>query len=158
MTNKIYPLESLPTLLQDISGKKKVIAGGCFDLLHYGHVTFLANAKKEGDALIILLESDAFIKKYKRKVPVHTQQERAEILSQLIPVDYVINLPDIMNYEEYLDLVQQVKPTIIAITEGDARKKDKEKQAALVGAEVKEVSRLLPFASSTILYETIFRD
>jgi cytidyltransferase-like protein len=49
--------------------------------MHYGHISFL-NAKKEEDVLVVALESDEFSKK-KKKVPVHNQSQRAEILASL---------------------------------------------------------------------------
>ena len=63
---------------------KIVLVGGCFDILHLGHVVFLEKAKKEGDVLVVLLESDEKVRFLKGKGrPVHTQSERAEILSAL---------------------------------------------------------------------------
>ena len=47
--------------------KKIVLVGGCFDLIHYGHLKFLEAAKEQGDFLIVALESDEFIKKHKRE-------------------------------------------------------------------------------------------
>ena len=54
-----------------------VLVGGCFDILHFGHLMFLKNAKEEGKVLVVLLESDEFIKKFKHREPVHKQNERA---------------------------------------------------------------------------------
>jgi cytidyltransferase-like protein len=162
---KVYSLSSLPELLKNVSEKKIVLAGGCFDILHYGHITFLENASNEGDVLIILLESDDFIKKFKKRTPVHTQDERAHILSQLESVDAVIKLPLFNMSSNYFDektgyfaLIESISPHIIAVTEGDPRLDIKTKQAEMIGAQVKEVTKLLPFASSNILYETFFSD
>ena len=61
---------------------KKVLVGGCFDLIHYGHIVFLKEARKQGDYLIVALESDDNVKKYKgENRPVHKQSERAEMSS-----------------------------------------------------------------------------
>lgn len=119
--------------------KKTVLVGGCFDLIHYGHLKFLEEAKAQGDYLIIALESDEFIKKHKRKLQVHHQYERAEILSNLTMVDLVVLLPFFKTNEEYFDLVKKIHPSIIAVTEGDKQLENKKKQAKLVGAKVKEV-------------------
>jgi len=131
--------------------KKIVLVGGCFDLIHYGHLKFLEAAKEQGDFLIVALESDEFIKKHKRKLQVHHQHERAEILSNLNMVDLIILLPFFHTNEEYFELVKRVSPSIIAVTEGDRQLENKKKQAKLVRAEVKEVvTNLKTFSTRNI--------
>ena len=73
-----------------MGGKKTVLVGGCFDILHYGHLRFLSQAKEKGEMLIVALESDTFIRKIKNKKPIHTQEQRAEILAHLNLVDMII--------------------------------------------------------------------
>ena len=73
------------------SSKKVVFTNGVFDLLHAGHVDYLLKAKKLGDILIVGLNSDDSVKRIKgNKRPILKQQERALIISNLKPVDYVI--------------------------------------------------------------------
>ncbi|MFA5770513.1 MAG: adenylyltransferase/cytidyltransferase family protein [Patescibacteria group bacterium] len=119
--------------------KKTILVGGCFDLIHFGHLKFLEKAKEQGDYLIIALESDEFIKKNKRKLQVHHQHERAEILSNLNMVDLIVLLPFFKTNNDYFELVKKISPSIIAVTEGDRQLENKKKQAKLIGAEVKEV-------------------
>lgn len=119
--------------------KKTVLVGGCFDLIHYGHLKFLEAAKGQGNFLVVALESDKFIKKHKRKLPVHQQLERAEILSSLNMINMIVLLPFFQTNEEYFELVKKISPNIIAVTEGDKQLENKKKQAKLIGAEVKEV-------------------
>jgi len=119
--------------------KKTVLVGGCFDLIHFGHIKFLEAAKKQGDFLIVALESDEFIKKHKKKLPVHRQSERAEILSNLNMIDLIILLPLFETNNDYFDLVKKISPRIIAVTVGDQQLENKKKQALEVGAEVREV-------------------
>lgn len=119
--------------------KKTVLVGGCFDLIHYGHLKFLEKANEQGNFLIVALESDEFIKKHKRKLPLHRQLERAEILSYLNMVDLIVLLPFFQTNSDYFDLVKNISPSIIAVTEGDKQLKNKNKQAKEIGAEVKEV-------------------
>lgn len=119
--------------------KKTVLVGGCFDLIHFGHLKFLEKAKKQGDFLIVALESDEFIKKHKKKQPVHRQLERAEILSNLNMIDLIILLPLFKTNNDYFDLVKKISPRIIAVTAGDQQLENKKKQALEVGAEVREV-------------------
>ena len=87
----------------------KVLVGGCFDVLHIGHVKFLRQAKSFGDYLIVLLESDANIKKLKGSTrPIHNQKERKEVLEALKFVDKVIILPDVVNNIFYDNLVKKI--------------------------------------------------
>ncbi|MEK7633987.1 MAG: adenylyltransferase/cytidyltransferase family protein [Patescibacteria group bacterium] len=119
--------------------KKTILVGGCFDLIHFGHLKFLEKAKEQGDFLIVALESDEFIKKNKRKLQVHHQHERAEILSNLNMVDMIVLLPFFQTNNDYFELVKKISPSIIAVTEGDKQLENKKRQAEEVGAEVKEV-------------------
>ncbi len=70
--------------------KKVVFTNGVFDLIHAGHVDYLSKAKKLGDILIVGLNSDDSVKRIKgSRRPLLKQEERAFILSNLKPVDYV---------------------------------------------------------------------
>lgn len=70
--------------------KKVVFTNGCFDLLHSGHVDYLIKSKQLGDVLIVGLNSDESIRRIKgNKRPILKQDERAFIISNLKPVDYV---------------------------------------------------------------------
>lgn len=72
-------------------GKKVVFTNGVFDLVHAGHVDYLSKAKNLGDILIIGLNSDESVRRIKGdKRPILKQEERAFVLSNLKPVDYVI--------------------------------------------------------------------
>lgn len=73
------------------SGKKVVFTNGVFDLIHAGHVDYLLKAKELGDVLIVGLNSDKSVRSIKgEKRPILIQEERAFVLSNLKPVDYVI--------------------------------------------------------------------
>ena len=137
-----------------------VLVGGCFDVLHLGHLNFLKKAKAEGDMLIVALENDAFIQRKKKRKPFHTQQQRAEILSNLRAVDGVICLPQMYSDECYQKLVAFVKPALIAVTKGDPLITQKRKLARSVGGTVKIVSKLIAgLSSSTITtYARILHD
>lgn len=128
-----------------------VLAGGCFDILHIGHVRFLHQAKQLGKKLVILLESDATVKRLKgARRPYFTQQERAEMLSQLRSVDVVICLPPMDADHQYIDLVQQLHPDVIAVTEGDPSQGKKEEQAAKIGATVAVISHIQTHSTSSL--------
>ncbi len=122
------------------AGKVIVLAGGCFDILHLGHISFLQEAKKHGKILMVMVEHDEQIKKWKGpNRPINTQETRAKILAQLPIVDYVILLPPLLNNEQYDELVIQIKPAIIATTAGDPYRHHKERQAKKIGATVVDV-------------------
>ncbi|HCY75666.1 MAG TPA: D-glycero-beta-D-manno-heptose 1-phosphate adenylyltransferase [Ignavibacteriales bacterium] len=71
-------------------GKKVVFTNGCFDLIHSGHVDYLVKAKEMGDVLILALNTDPSVKRIKgSNRPILMQDERAFIVSNLKPVDYV---------------------------------------------------------------------
>ncbi len=122
---------------------KKVIVGGCFDLLHYGHISFLKKAKDLGDQLIVLLESDEKVKKLKGDTrPIHNQNQRKEMLESLSFVDEVIILPAVTTDQFYTDLVDQIRPDIIAVTQGDPLLEKKRQQAIRFGAQLIEIPKI----------------
>jgi len=88
-------LKTLPELSRIIVRLKKkglriVLANGCFDLIHAGHVRYLEGARRHGDVLVVALNSDASVRRLKgRGRPVLSELERAEILSAFSPVDYI---------------------------------------------------------------------
>ena len=72
------------------SGKRLVFTNGCFDILHVGHVRYLAAARALGDALLVAINSDASVRELKGAGrPIVSESERAEMLAALAVVDYV---------------------------------------------------------------------
>jgi rfaE bifunctional protein nucleotidyltransferase chain/domain len=71
-------------------GKAVVLANGCFDLFHIGHIRYLRAARSKGDVLVVALNSDSSVRRLKGKGrPILPQKERAEILASFSFVDYV---------------------------------------------------------------------
>jgi rfaE bifunctional protein nucleotidyltransferase chain/domain len=71
-------------------GRRVVLANGCFDLIHAGHVRYLEDAARRGDVLIVALNSDASVRRLKGPGrPVLPARERAEILDAFEAVDYI---------------------------------------------------------------------
>ena len=90
--------------------KKIVFTNGCFDLLHVGHIRYLAQAKKLGDFLIIGLNSDSSVKELKGEDrPINSFEDRATLLSELESVDLVIM------FEEQTpeNLIKDIVPDIL---------------------------------------------
>ena len=78
------------------AGARLVFTNGVFDLLHVGHVRYLAEARKLGDALVVAINSDRTVRELKGPDrPVFDQAERAEILAALRHVDYVTIFDDV---------------------------------------------------------------
>lgn len=131
--------------------RKVVLVGGCFDILHYGHIQFLKNAKATGDYLVVALEPDGRIIHSKKRQPTHTQQERAQNLAAIYYVDKILLLDNLNSFDDYNQLVHDVRPNIIAITANDPQIKNKLIQAANIGAKLEIViERSLSFSSSNI--------
>lgn len=152
--NKIINLKEAVIISKKLKEQEKVIvlAGGCFDLLHLGHLTFLEKAKKEGDVLLVILESDKTVRRLKGETrPINKQKDRAQILAALSCVDYVICLPQNFQSQDYDRLVEKISPLVLATTKGDPRQHHKNRQAKLVGAKVIEVTRRLKSQSTTRL-------
>lgn len=138
--------------------KKIVVAGGCFDILHLGHIQFIKKAKKQGDILFILLESDEAIREKKGKDrPINNQQIRAKILTALTYIDYIVLLPKLEN-KGYDDIIRSISPTIIATTKGDTQRKHKERQAKIIKAKVVDVIPNIIDTSTTKIANILSKD
>lgn len=141
---KVISTTNLVTIVKKCKkqNQKIVLVGGCFDILHPGHVIFLEKAKKAGNYLIVLLESDEKVKKLKgANRPVHTQQMRAKMLSALQDVDCVVLLPFMQSEASYDDILQEIKPDVIAATSGYEEIGHHKRAARLTGARLKFVTK-----------------
>jgi len=148
---RIVNLQELKKFLSRKGKDRIVLTGGCFDILHVGHVRFLSEAKKLGDYLVVLLESDKNVKKLKGESrPVFIQKERAEMLSALGSVDLVMLLPAMGNDSDYLNLIRIINPDIIVVTENDPLIEKKRGQAKQIGGELKVISFIKTFSSSKL--------
>ncbi|MBI2025967.1 MAG: adenylyltransferase/cytidyltransferase family protein [Candidatus Levybacteria bacterium] len=155
---KVLSLEKAIKFAQKIKreGKIIVLSGGCFDILHIGHIKFLQNAKKQGDFLFILLESDESVRKLKgNKRPINSQSDRAQILASISFVDFVILLDKVKTDNEYDDLVQNLSPDIIAVTQSDQQTIHAKRQAKKINARVITVMGKIEDQSTTRLAELI---
>lgn len=112
MLSKIIQREDLAQTMKTVraSGEKVVFTNGCFDILHVGHVRYLAAAKSEGNILVVGLNSDESVKSIKKENrPIIPQEQRAEVLSSLWCVDYVT----LFDEPDPLSLIKVVQPDVL---------------------------------------------
>ena len=105
---KLASLESLPKLLK---GKRVVLANGCFDVLHVGHVRYLEGARKFGDVLVVAINGDKSVQDLKGPGrPILSEDERVALVSALQCVDHVVvfNEPDVSR------VIDTLKPAVHA--------------------------------------------
>ena len=90
-------------------GKTFVVTNGCFDILHVGHVRYLQRTKDYADKLIVMLNSDKSVKAIKGDSrPINCEADRAEILSSLRCVDYVV----LFDENSPAKLLEDIKPNV----------------------------------------------
>lgn len=112
MRNKIKTKDELRDILEGLKrrGKKIVFTNGCFDILHVGHVRCLEEASKLGDTLVVALNSDRSVQTIKGPPkPFTPEAARAEVLSALACVDYVV----IFDEPDPLELITSLKPNVL---------------------------------------------
>ncbi|MFK4785755.1 D-glycero-beta-D-manno-heptose 1-phosphate adenylyltransferase [Fusobacterium sp. MFO224] len=103
-----------------LQNKKVVFTNGCFDILHIGHLRYLLEAKKQGDVLIVGINSDSSVKRLKGEDrPINGEDDRAEMLCGLKPVDYTV----IFEEDTPEELIKELKPSI-HVKGGDYTKDD----------------------------------
>ncbi len=105
---KILSLSALNHRLEEHRrrGEQIVLANGCFDLLHVGHVRYLEGAKREGDVLVVAVNSDASERRLKGDGrPILSESARAELVAGLAVVDYVVIFHE-ANVEGLLDALR----------------------------------------------------
>lgn len=93
------------------SGQRVVLANGCFDILHVGHVRYLQGARREGDVLIVAVNSDASTRTLKGPGrPVLPARARAELVAALAAVDHVVVFEEL----DVRALLRELRPDVHA--------------------------------------------
>ncbi len=96
--------------LKKNQGKKIVFTNGCFDILHRGHVTYLNEAKKQGELLFLGLNSDLSVKRLKGETrPINSEKDRKFVLENLKCIDFV----EIFTEDTPLNLIKEVRPQVL---------------------------------------------
>jgi D-beta-D-heptose 7-phosphate kinase/D-beta-D-heptose 1-phosphate adenosyltransferase len=112
MSRKILSSEEAVVLVGDLrrSGRQIVFTNGVFDLLHPGHVRYLQEARREGDALVVAVNSDRSVRAIKGTGrPVNPERERAEIVAALACVDAVV----VFDEEDPAAIIARLQPDVL---------------------------------------------
>jgi rfaE bifunctional protein nucleotidyltransferase chain/domain len=134
---KIVDLSSLIHLIKKerASNKKIVFTNGCFDILHRGHLTYLAQTADLGDLVIVGLNTDASVKRQGKDInrPINDEQSRAFILAGLSVVDFVV----LFDEDTPLNLLKEILPDVLVKGgDYDAEEMDKNSKKYIIGTDV----------------------
>lgn len=107
---KIIVPKYIPLVREANPMKKIVFTNGCFDLLHAGHLSLLKFCKSQGDIVVVGINSDASVKRLKGPTrPIQSEKYRAELLSSLTCIDYVVIFDD----DTPLNIIKELSPDIL---------------------------------------------
>lgn len=135
------------------AGQQIVFTNGCFDLLHIGHITLLEDARREGERLIVAINSDSSVRGLKGPTrPIVGEHERARVLAALAAVDAVVVFDD----PTPLHLIQSLRPDVI-VKGGDYTEDTVvgAKEVRSWGGRVKIVPIVKGFSTTKLIAKTI---
>lgn len=141
-----------------ISGEKIVLTNGCFDILHVGHVTYLAEAAAQGTKLVVAVNTDASVKRLGKgdDRPINSEEARALVIASLQAVDAVVLFDD----DTPIRLIEQIQPQVLVKgADYDPNETDPSKKGYIVGREavlanggtVKAIDLVPGFSTTSIL-------
>ena len=138
-------LQALSAHLKGI-GLRVVLTSGSFDLIHLGHVKYLAKAKEFGDVLFVGVDSDAKIKQRKGEDrPMVPQQERLEMLAHQRPVDLLYLKPE---EEERWALIKAIEPDVLVLTTDHSYSEDEQAELSEIVGAIEIVPRQATITTS----------
>jgi rfaE bifunctional protein nucleotidyltransferase chain/domain len=153
MREKIVTAEAAEAIANDLrrKGGKLVFTNGCFDLLHVGHVRYLAAARRLGDGLLVAINDDESVRALKGNGrPINRADDRAAVVAALEAVDHVVVFGDV----RVTALLEKVRPAIY-VKGGDytAESLDAEERAALekMGTEIRILPCEAGYSTSNLL-------
>lgn len=153
--NKIKDLAELSKMILRLrkENRKIVFTNGCFDILHYGHLRYLEEAKRLGDILIVGVNSDLSIKKIKGDFrPINKCRDRLAMVAGLQCVDYCLPF----NEKTPLRIIKKIKPDIL-VKGGDWRKEDiiGNKFVSSYGGKVKTIRYIKGYSTTQLINKII---
>ena len=116
-------------------GSKVVFTNGCFDILHRGHVTYLAKAADQGDVLVVAVNNDASVKRQGKGSdrPINKESSRALLIASLSFVDYVV----VFDEDTPFKLIEFLKPDVLVKgADYDADEKNINSKKYIVGSDI----------------------
>ena len=134
---------------RQLQGEKIVFTNGVFDILHVGHVRYLAEAREQGDALVVAVNTDLSVRGIKGDLrPIVSELERAEMLACLEVVDYVV----LFGTPTPVPLIELVRPSIY-VKGGDYRLEDLPETPIVhaYGGEVKILSLIAGRSTTNVI-------
>ncbi|MHC2995235.1 MAG: D-glycero-beta-D-manno-heptose 1,7-bisphosphate 7-phosphatase [Candidatus Atribacteria bacterium] len=150
MNKKIKTQKEIIELLPDLKkqNKKIVTYNGVFDILHSGHIKSLQEAKRQGDILIILLNSDKSVKSYKGfQRPINCEKDRAKVLSALTAVDYIVTFNELTPNK----ILSKIKPDIHCVGADWGKGSIEEKIVKRQGGEIHVLKQKTGMSTSGII-------
>lgn len=149
LTDKIISWDQVSHLRKSLDASKIVLTNGCFDILHRGHVEYLAEAKNLGNILWVGLNSDQSVRRLKgNSRPINSEMDRAILLAALSSVDFVTLFPQ----DTPMELISLVRPHIH--TKGGDYDIEKLPETPLIRSLGGEV-RILPFVAGKSTTNTL---
>lgn len=92
------------------AGKRIVFTNGCFDLIHLGHVKYFQFAKRQGDLLVVAVNTDSSIRRLKgNKRPIISEQDRVSVLEELESIDYLVRFDE----DTPLEMIREIRPDVL---------------------------------------------
>jgi D-beta-D-heptose 7-phosphate kinase/D-beta-D-heptose 1-phosphate adenosyltransferase len=141
-------LDELAKTVQHLKGigLKIVLTSGSFDLVHLGHVKYLAKAKDLGDVLVVGVDSDAKIRRRKGEDrPMVPERERLEMLAHQRPVDLLYLKPE---DEERWGLIRAVEPDVLVLTTDHGYSEDEQAELGEIVGRIEVVERQATITTS----------
>ncbi len=144
---------------EKVLNRRIVLTGGCFDIIHKGHLYLFRRAKEYADILVVNVVNDERVKMYKgEERPVNPESQRANVVSALEIVDYATVHPSV-DLGPTTELAIMIKPNVIAQVEGRWKRGDKKRLANLLGydVELREIKKSRFRTSTTSIIERILK-
>ena len=153
----VYDYRALAKIADGLraAGYKIVITIGSWDMLHIGHVRYLIAGKEKGNILIVGVDSDRVVKKTKgAHRPIIPEEERMEMLSYQLPVDFVTLLDDMDEQGRWkCGLLKYIRPDVFIAVEGDSYSPEQKREIKKYCRKLVVLPRQAQNTSSTAIIQ-----